>query len=201
MSDKKIENFINICHLIHNKGYVSGSGGNVSMKIGDRIVITPTGRPLGFITEKDLVWIEPDMSFTNGKPSKEVWMHLACYEARSDITAVVHVHSTYSVAVACLHNADMADAMPHYTPGYALRVGALPIVPYKTPGSRALAEDVCKIISHRNSVLLANHGQVTCGRNLEEAYDIMEEIEKNANLFFLLGKAGRDLTIRQEAEL
>lgn len=198
---ENIKEFLHFCHLLHSKGYVSGSGGNVSQKIGDRIVITPTGRALGLLTEEDLVWIEPDGSFTNGKPSKEVRLHLACYKARPEVTAVVHVHSIYSVAATCREDANIEDAMPHYTPGYAMRVGKLPILPYNTPGSEALAEDVERVLSGRNSVLLKNHGLVTCGKTFEEAFDIMEEVEKNAQLFYLLGGKGDALSEEQENEL
>lgn len=193
--------FIEICHLLHAKGLVSGSGGNVSMKVGDRVLITPTGRSLGFITEDDLVWVEKDGTYTNGIPSKEVMMHLSCYEARPDITAVVHVHSVYSVAISCRKDIDPYDAMPHYTPGYAMRVGKLPVVGYSLPGSAELAEDVKRVLKVRNSVLLQNHGSVICGKSLEEAFDIMEEIEKNAHLCYVLGDKGVALTPEQETGL
>ena len=91
--------------------------------------------------------------------------------------------------------------MPHYTPGYAMRVGKLPILPYNTPGSEALAADVERVLSGRNSVLLKNHGLVTCGKTFEEAFDIMEEVEKNAQLYYLLGGKGEALNEQQENEL
>lgn len=197
----KVKEFLHFCHLLHTKGYVSGSGGNVSLKIDDRIVITPTGRALGLLTEEDLVWIEADGTYTNGKPSKEVHLHLACYAARPEVTAVVHVHSLYSIAVTCRKDVDPVDCMPHYTPGYSMRIGALPVLPYNTPGSKALAEDVERVLSSRNSVLLQNHGLVTCGKSLEEAFDIMEEVEKNAHLHYILGGKGIALSAAQEEEL
>ena len=168
----KVKDFLHFCHLLHTKGYVSGSGGNVSQKIGERIVITPTGRALGLLTEDDLVWIEADGTYTNGKPSKEVKLHQACYNARPDVTAVVHVHSIYSIAVTCRDEVNAEDAMPHYTPGYSMRIGSLP-----------------------------NHGLVTCGKSLEEAFDIMEEVEKNAHLYYILDGKGCALSAEQENDL
>lgn len=193
-----ISSFLEVCHILHDMRFVSGSGGNVSMKVDDKLVITPTGRPLGALKENDLVWINPDGSFENGKPSKEYRMHLAAYEAREDITAVIHVHALYSVAVACLKGADKADAMPHYTPGYALRVGKLPIIDYLLPGSQELADSVTEVLKRRNSVLLGNHGLVTCGDCLETAYNMVEEIEENAQLYFILGDKGQPLTLAQD---
>ena len=197
----KVKDFLHFCHLLHTKGYVSGSGGNVSQKIGERIVITPTGRALGLLTEDDLVWIEADGTYTNGKPSKEVKLHQACYNARPDVTAVVHVHSIYSIAVTCRDEVNAEDAMPHYTPGYSMRIGSLPVLPYNTPGSTELADDVERVLAGRNSVLLKNHGLVTCGKSLEEAFDIMEEVEKNAHLYYILDGKGCALSAEQENDL
>lgn len=185
-----ISSFLEICHLLHSMQYVSGPGGNISLKLDDRIVITPTGRPLGFLKEEDLVWINPDGSYENGKPSKEVFMHLAAYAARPDVKAVVHVHSLYAIAVSCLRGLNKADAMPQFTPGYAMRVGKLPVIDYLAPGSPELAKQVAAVLKERNSVLLQNHGLVTCGGDLETAYDLVEEIEENAHLFFVLDGRG-----------
>lgn len=192
-----IKSFLEVCHMLHEMRFVSGSGGNISMKVDDRFVITPTGRPLGALKENDLVWINQDGSFSNGKPSKETRMHRAAYEAREDITAVIHVHALYSVAIACLKDVDKTDAMPHYTPGYDVRVGKLPIIDYFLPGSQELADSVTDVLKVRNSVLLANHGLVTCGSCLETAYNLVEEIEENAQLYFILGENGKSLTADQ----
>ena len=195
--------FLDNCHLIHAKGMVSGSGGNISLRCEDGILITPTGRSLESLKEEDLVVLQLDGSFTcpnGGKPSKEWRMHLACYH-RPDVQAVVHVHSVHAVAISCLKTADKNRAIPVYTPGYCIRVGDLPILPYYKPGSLDLCENVTRVIETRNSVLLANHGSLAVGHSMEEALNVVEEIEDEAKLFFLLGENGVALTEEQQAAL
>ena len=166
-----IQLFLDTCHLIHAKGLVSGSGGNISLRCDDGILITPSGRSLESLKEEYLVL------------SKEWRMHLACYHARPDVSALVHVHSSNAVAVSCMKDADSSCAIPVYTPGYSMRVGELPLLPYMTPGSVELCDHVFPLIAERNSVLLANHGPLAVGRSMEEALNIIEEIEDEAKLF------------------
>ena len=126
-----IQLFLDTCHLIHAKGLVSGSGGNISLRCDDGILITPSGRSLESLKEEDLVLLQMDGSYTcpnGGIPSKEWRMHLACYHARPDVSALVHVHSSNAVAVSCMKDADSSCAIPVYTPGYSMRVGELPLL-------------------------------------------------------------------------
>ena len=195
--------FLDTCHLIHAKGMVSGSGGNISLRCEDGILITPSGRSLESLKEEDLVILQPDGSFTcanGGRPSKEWRMHLACY-GRDDVQAVAHVHSVHAVAVSCLKDVNTASAIPVYTPGYCLRVGDLPLLPYYKPGSLELCENVARVIETRNSVLLANHGSLAVGRSMEEALNVVEEIEDEAKLFLLLGDRGAALSEEDQAAL
>lgn len=191
--------FLNLCHILHQKGFVSGSGGNVSCRAGDLFYITPTGKSLGMMREEDMILLRPDGTFQGtGKPSKEWRMHLACYQARPEINAVVHVHSTYSVSVSCLKDTDSHCAMPAFTPGYQIRVGDLQVLPYSAPGSPELALGVERAISGANSVLLANHGLVTVGKDLEAAFNLVEEIEENARIYLILNGRGVPLKDRQK---
>lgn len=195
--------FLNTCHLIQTKGMVSGSGGNISVRCEDGILITPSGRSLESLKEEDLVVMSTDGSFTcanRGIPSKEWRMHLACY-SRPDVNALVHVHSPNAVAVSCMKDVNRSAAIPVYTPGYCMRVGNLPVLPYARPGSQELSDCVARVIEKRNSVLLANHGSLAVGRTLEEALNVAEEIEEEARLFLLLGHGGVPLTEEQQAPL
>lgn len=190
------QELVGVCHKVHDRGMVSGSGGNISVRIGDHVLITPTGRALGALKPEELVKTDLQGNVLGpGKPSKEHYLHLACYLERPEITTVVHVHSVYAVAVSCLRNLDFSVTMPVYTPGYRVRVGHLPCVSYYKPGSPELARSVREVIKTRNSVLLANHGVVTVGTALEEALNIAEEIEENAHLTLLLGERGRPLDV------
>ncbi|MDR1685605.1 MAG: class II aldolase/adducin family protein [Desulfovibrio sp.] len=194
------QTLLRLCREVCAKGLVCGSGGNISIRCGGDILITPTGRNLGALSENDAVRMRPDGSvYGAGIPSRERHMHCRCY-ARTDVACVVHVHSTYATALACLP-LDPLCAMPVYTPGCAISVGKLPVLPYLRPGSEELAAAAGEVIAGRNSVLLARHGVLTVGSNAEQALNIAEEIEENARIFFILAGRGAGLTEEEQAEL
>ena len=122
------------------------------------------------------------------KPSKEAFLHLAMYRERPDAKAIVHLHSTYSVALSCLADIDPSDVLPSITAYAVMRVGKLPLVPYFRPGDMALAEAVAKskFAKAHHAVLLANHGPVVAGKELESAVYAAEELEETAKLHLLL---------------
>ncbi len=124
------------------------------------------------------------------------------YRERAAAKAVVHLHSTYSVAVSCLADVNPADVLPPVTAYYVMRVGALPLVPYHPPGDLELAEAVRKLAGKHHAVLLANHGPVVAGDSLEAAVNAIEELEETAKLFLLLRQEKtRFLTPDQVAEV
>ena len=196
------EEYVKYCHFIQEKNLVFGSGGNVSVRVGDIVLITPSGRSLESLTVEDVIELSFDGSFKGeGRPSSEYKMHLGCYQVRPEITAVVHTHSLYATAVSCLKDLDPEKAMPIFTPGYGKRVGALPVIPYLTPGSRELADMVSQTIAKRNSVLLKNHGLVAVGKDWESALNLAEELEENAQITLMLSGRGEELTPQQLAGL
>jgi 3-dehydro-4-phosphotetronate decarboxylase len=135
-------------------------------------------------------------------PTKESPLHLAMYEERPDANAIVHLHSTYAVAVACLGDVDPADVLPPLTPYYVMRVGRLPLVPYSKPGDAALAEAVRERARDTHALLLANHGPIVAGRSLDAAASAIEEIEETAKLVLLLrGLPTRLLSSEELAQL
>lgn len=198
-----IDEFLELCHSFHRRGFVSGTGGNVSVRCGKQFLITPSGVSLRSLRKDDLVLLSQDGTFFCKQahlPSKEWRMHLECYQ-RSDVNAVVHVHSTYATAVSCLKELDPGCAMPVYTPGYGLRVGALKAVAYERPGSEELARLAGQVIRTSNSVIMKNHGILAVGAALTQAADLIEEIEENAHLMLLLGQVGNALTEENQADL
>ncbi|MDR2124879.1 MAG: class II aldolase/adducin family protein [Desulfovibrio sp.] len=191
---------LRLCGQVCAKGLVCGAGGNVSIRCGRDILITPAGGNLGTLSENDVVRMRPDGSVCGrGVPSREGHMHCRCY-ARADVACVAHVHSTYATALACLP-LDALRAVPAYTPGYAMSVGKLPVLPYLRPGSEELAAMAGEVIAGRNSVLLAKHGVLTVGNSTEHALNLAEEIEENARIFFILAGRGTGLTEEEQAEL
>jgi ribulose-5-phosphate 4-epimerase/fuculose-1-phosphate aldolase len=188
---------------IFTRSLTHGSTGNISARLGDVILVTPTGSSLGTVTADELSVIDAAGRHVGGaKPSKESFLHAAVLRARPTANAVVHTHSTYSAAVSCLDGLDPANALPPLTAYFAMRIGKLPLVPYHAPGDdslEALAEETAK--THL-ALLLSNHGPVVAGASLNAAMDAIEELEETAKLYLLLnGHKTRPLTPEQAAAL
>lgn len=170
-----------------DRGLTFGSTGNISQRIEGGWLMTPTGASLGALDPARISRLDADGRHVSGDaPTKESFLHLAMYDERPRAGAVVHLHSTHSVAVSCLADIDPADALPPLTAYYAMRVGALPVIPYFAPGDLDLAKAVREMASRHHAVLLANHGPVVAGVSLEDAVYATEELEETAKLFLLL---------------
>jgi ribulose-5-phosphate 4-epimerase/fuculose-1-phosphate aldolase len=195
-----------ICRLgasIFSRGLTAGSSGNISARIADGWLMTPTNVSLGRLDPARLSKLDEQGALVSGDaPTKESFLHRVMYEERAKTGAVVHLHSTHSVAVSCLADVDPADVMPAITAYYVMRVGRLPLVPYYRPGDKALAEAVRGFAGKHHAVLLANHGPVVAGSSLDAAANAIEELEETAKLFLLLrGEKTRFLTADQVAEV
>ena len=176
-----------------------GSTGNISVRCGENILVTPTGSSLGTVEADELSTIDLSGNHLAGpQPSKEAFLHAATLRARPTATAVVHTHSTHAAAVSCLAGLDPTNALPPLTAYFAMRVGRLPLLPYHAPGDTSLeqlAEDTAR---ESAAMLLANHGPVVAGLTLTAAMDAIEELEETAKLFLLLnGHPTRPLTVEQ----
>lgn len=188
---------------LYDRGLTHGSTGNLSVRSGDRFLLTPTGSSLGSLDPARLAVVDASGRHVDGDaPTKEALLHLAMYRQRPDDGAVVHLHSLHSVAVSVLADVDPADVLPPLTAYYAMRVGTLPLLPYFAPGDAALADAVGVAATRHHAVLLANHGPVVSGRTLAAAADAIEELEATARLWLLLrGERVRALTADQVADL
>jgi 3-dehydro-4-phosphotetronate decarboxylase len=186
------------------RGFSVGSAGNISTRLDDGYLITPTNSSLGRLDPARLSRLDRAFRHIDGdKPSKEVFMHRAFYTARTDAGAVVHLHSTMATAVACLPDADLQNPIPPLTPYFVMRVGRrMPIVPYYRPGDPAMEPAIHAAARDARAVLLANHGPVVSGRTLTDAVYAAEELEEAAKLFLLLrGALPRLLTEAQVGDL
>jgi ribulose-5-phosphate 4-epimerase/fuculose-1-phosphate aldolase len=195
-----------ICRIgasIFARGLTAGSSGNISARLGDGWLMTPTNASLGRLDPAQLSRLDADGRLVSGdKPTKESFLHRVMYEERPGAGAVVHLHSTHSVAVSCLAEIDPADVLPPITAYYVMRVGRLPLVPYFKPGDLGLAEAVRPLAGKHHAVLLANHGPVVAGTTLDAAVNAIEELEETAKLHLLLqGRRTRFLTAEQVEEL
>jgi ribulose-5-phosphate 4-epimerase/fuculose-1-phosphate aldolase len=188
---------------LFERGLTFGSSGNISVKVADGWLATPTNASLGALDPARLSKLDDSGRHVAGdKPTKETFLHMGMYRRRPTAGAVVHLHSTYSVAVSCLDGLDPRDVIPPITAYYVMRVGALPLVPYYRPGDQALGPAVEALADRHHAVLLANHGPVVAGTTLDAAVYAIEELEETAKLFLLLqGRAIRPLTAEQVADL
>src|SRR5712691_8097453 len=195
-----------ICEIgasIFNRGLTAGSSGNISLRLEDGWLMTPTNVSLGRLDPARLSKLDDNGALVAGDaPTKESFLHRVMYEERAKTGAVIHLHSTHSVAVSCLAEIDPADVLPPITAYYVMRVGRLPLVPYFRPGDLALAKAVRGFAGKHHAVLLANHGPVVAGSNLDAAVNAIEEVEETAKLYLLLrGAETRYLTRSQVMEL
>jgi 3-dehydro-4-phosphotetronate decarboxylase len=189
---------------LFNRGLTHGSTGNISCRLPDGgWLMTPTGASLGNLDPDRLSVLDANGRHIGGDaPTKEAMLHTAVYAARATAGAIVHLHSTHSVAVSCIHGIDAHNCLPPITAYYAMRIGTLPLVPYFPPGDEGLAHAVGRLSQKHHALLLANHGPVVAGSTLSAATDAIEELEETAKLFLML-RAERvtSLTAEQVDEL
>ncbi|HEX9241407.1 MAG TPA: 3-oxo-tetronate 4-phosphate decarboxylase [Anaeromyxobacter sp.] len=188
---------------LFDRGLTAGSSGNLSARLDDGFLLTPTNSSLGALDPARLSRLDAEGRTRSGDPpSKEAFLHRALYLARPKAGAVVHLHSTHAAAVSCLAGLDPADVLPPLTPYFVMKIGRLPLVPYHRPGDPRLGELVRGLAARHPAVLLANHGPVVSGASLDDAVNAAEELEETAKLFLLVrGQAVRALTPEQIQEL
>jgi ribulose-5-phosphate 4-epimerase/fuculose-1-phosphate aldolase len=189
---------------LFERGLTPGSSGNISLRLDDGgWLMTPTNASLGFLDPARLSRLDAEGRLLSGdKPTKEIPLHGALYETRGSARAIVHLHSTHSVAVSMLPGIDPKAVLPPLTAYYLMRVGATALVPYYRPGDPAVADAIRGLAGRYSSVLLANHGPVVAGESLEAAVYATEELEETAKLHLLLrGLNPRLLSPGQISEL
>src|SRR6202048_3711769 len=204
MTESKIRE--EICRLgrsLFERGLTPRPSGNISAKLDDGgYMVTPTNASLGFLDPARLSRLDAHGRLLSGDaPTKEEPLHTALYQTRS-ARAVVHLHSTHSVALSMLPEIDPRAALPPMTAYYLMKCGATALVPYYRPGDPTVADAIKGLAGKYSSVLLANHGPVVSGETLEAAVFAIEELEETAKLYLLLrGLNPRYLTPAQVADL
>jgi ribulose-5-phosphate 4-epimerase/fuculose-1-phosphate aldolase len=192
-----------LARSLFDRGLTFGSSGNISVRLEDGWLMTPTGTSMGDLDPARISRLDNDGKLVSGdQPTKESFLHIAMYEERPGTGAVVHLHSTHSVAVSCLADIDPKNVLPPITAYYVMKIGALPLVPYFPPGDLELAKAVRELASKHHAVLLANHGPVVAGKSLRDAVYATEELEETAKLYLMLkDRPTRFLTDAQVAGL
>jgi len=178
-------------------GLTTGSGGNLSILSAEdnRIAISPSGMDYADVTVADVVIVDRAGQVVEGKrkSSSELGFHLALYAARKDINAVVHTHSVYATTLACLH---WELPAVHYL--VAFSGDKVPLAPYATFGSDELADNIIASIGSYNAVLLANHGLVAVGKDMNSSFNVAEEIELVARIYYQAKSLGQPVLVDAE---
>ena len=198
------ELMVELAASLFARGFSVGSAGNISMRVEDGYLITPTNSSLGRLDPARLSKLDTAFRHVGGDPpSKEVFMHRAFYVTRAEAGAIVHLHSTLATAVSCLPDVDMDNPIPPLTPYFVMRIGRrMPVIPYFRPGDPAMEPAIRAAAPNARAVLLANHGPVVSGKTLLDAVYAAEELEEAAKLFLTLrASAPRLLTPAQVDEL
>jgi len=195
-----------ICLLgksMFDRGLTVGSSGNISVRTDDGWLMTPTNSCLGRLDPATLSKVDAKGNLLSGdKQTKESFLHLSVYGQRPTAGAIVHLHSTHSVAVSCLADVDPQQPIPPITAYYVMKIGNLVLLPYYAPGDMTLANAVKEVAGKHHAILLANHGPIVAGKDLESAVYATEELEETARLYLLLrGNRLNILTSEQVAEL
>ena len=192
-----------ICLLaksLFDRGLTHGSTGNRSARTDDGgLLVSPTGTSFGRLDPARLSRFDSAGVMISGdKPTKEMPLHTAFYDTRSSAGAVVHLHSCHSVAWSMMPDADADDLLPPLTPYAIMKLGKVKLLPFFLPGDPAMGEAVRGLAGKRSAVMLANHGPVVAGKDVEAACNAVEELEETARLAMLLrGVNAKALTEQQ----
>ncbi len=189
MKDSKLrEDICVLARSLFDRGYTCGSSGNISARTKDGgLLVTPTGTCFGRLDPAELSLFSKDGQHVSGlKPTKEMSLHSAFYDTRAATGAVVHLHSTHSVAFSMLPGIDPDNMLPPMTPYSIMKLGKVKLLPYFIPGDPAMGDAVRGLAGKRCAVMLANHGPVVAAKELEAAVYAIEELEETAKLALLL---------------
>ncbi|MGW5861201.1 class II aldolase/adducin family protein [Streptomyces sp. NPDC055239] len=181
-------------------GLSPGSSGNLSIREGSRVLITPTGTDLAAIDADGLTVLDLDGTHLDGpRPSKEFPLHTAFYRRDPAAQAVVHLHSRHAAAASCRPAWSEHSALPPLTPYFVMRVGQTPLLPYAPPGDARQAAELEQLSFPFRAALLQNHGPVVSGTSVTAAVDSAIELEETAALVLALGQLPARLLTAEEA--
>ncbi|WP_016956554.1 3-oxo-tetronate 4-phosphate decarboxylase [Catenovulum agarivorans] len=197
------EQMVTLGKSMFDRGLTPGASANISIKVEEGFLMTPTGSCIGFLNAETLSLLDENGNLISGdKPSKEFILHKAIYDQRPDAGAVIHLHSTWSTALSCKADLNPDDVIPPLTPYLIMRLGRIGLVPYFPPGAAELGAAVREKAADHAGILMANHGPIVAGKDLITAMFNMEELEESAKLMLLLeGKNVNPLAESDRQEL
>ncbi len=205
MSDSKLrEQMCMLAKSMFDRGLTGGSSGNISSRTQDGgLLVSPTGSSFGALDPAELSHFDSRGQQIGGlAPTKEMNLHSAFYDTRSSAVAVVHLHSSHSVARSLLPDVDPDNFLPPLTAYSIMRLGKVKLLPYYRPGDSAMGDAVRGLAGKHSAVMLAAHGPVVAAKNIEAAVYAIEELEETAKLSMMLsGLPARLMTQAQIADV
>ena len=203
MNENKLrEQICTLAASMFDRGITHGSTGNISVRLdNDDILVTPSGSSFARLEPNEIVKVTKSGQFAGSlSPTKELPLHKAFYETRGMKSgAVVHLHSTHSVALSMLPGIDEDNVLPSYTPYSIMLLGKVKLLPFFVPGDPAMGDAIKGLAGKRSAVLLANHGPVVSGKDLESSVNAIEELEATAKLALIL--KGADAKALDESQI
>ena len=194
MSTDLIQELVDSCRYLYEKGWATSTSGNLSAGVDDKIYLTATGIALADVTRDNLAVTDLEGNPINRvAPTKEAGVHLAIYRRHPDARAVIHVHPANTIAVTLQMDLQKDFHLPSLTPQFVMRAGRVPVIPYHPPGSIELAKAVEKSDA-RKAVALQNYGLIAFASDFASAVGIIEETEANSQIRLLAGSAAKVLT-------
>ncbi len=174
------QDIVRICRMLHRKNYLAATDGNVSVRLGDRVLVTPSGVHKGLMEPDQVITVDLEGSVIAGagKPSSEIQMHLLAYRLRPDVHAVVHAHLPYATSCTLAGISLLEPILPEVV----ITLGGIPTAPYATPGTAEVPAAIRDFIRDFDAILLARHGAMTVGRDVTDAYNKMEKLEHTARV-------------------
>jgi len=205
MADVKLrEQLCWLAKSLFDRGLTGGNTGNISVRTPDGgLLVSPTGTSFGSLDPADLARFDESGNHISGlKPTKEMPIHSAFYDTRSTAGAVVHLHSTHSVAYSMIPGHDPENFLPPMTAYSIMKLGKVSLLPFYIPGDPAMGEAIRGLAGKRSAVMLANHGPVVAGKDLEAAVYAVEELEETSKLALLMrGQSINTLTTSQVTDV
>lgn len=191
------QDIVEVGKRMYQRGYVASNDGNISARLDEnKFLVTPTGVSKGFMKPEDLIVVNIDGKVLSGikKPSSEVFMHLQVYKDRPDVNSVCHAHPPYATGFAVAGIPLDKCILPEVI----ITLGSIPLIKYGTPGTEELYSPVTKLLKDYDAFLLANHGALTIGTDVINAYHKMETVEHFAHIAFIAQQLGYPNTLSKE---
>jgi L-fuculose-phosphate aldolase len=181
--DQECQQIVDICQRLYQRNMLAAADGNVSVRVGDNILITPSGVSKGFINKKDICLVSLDNKVLMGQPSSERLMHLQVYNSVPEAKAVVHAHPPFAIAWSVAYP-DWKELPANCLSELILATGGIPIAPYARPGGIAMGDALNPYLPQHKVMILSRHGGLSWGDSLTEAWMGMERLEHTAEILY-----------------